>query len=175
MEASVGKITWGYIWRLIVWALLTGFVFTFLIGIFIAARPTINGFDSLESEFSASKKNLIATLIVSLIVTVIACKFATSGIQKKFTIDSRNVKQVFRNIVIILIIFTVIYMIYSLNNISGVKETAEQLKSYNSKTVNMKSVDDFSNFAKTFSVISVVLNSLVMILMIPFEKKLLKA
>lgn len=171
MEASIGKITWGYIWRLIVWALLTAFVFGFIFSFILSATSRISFYSSPESIISYYKKDLIGMLIISLIVTVIACKFATSGIQKKFTINSDNARQVFKRIVIVLIIFTVIYIIYSLTNISNIKKSIESL---NSLSINTQLLESFGKFGTTFSVISVILNSLVMVLMIPFEKKLLK-
>lgn len=171
MEESIGKITWGYIWRLIVWALLTAFVFGFIFNFILSATIGISSYSSLESIISYYKKELIGMLIISLVVTVIACKFATSGIQKKFTINSDNARQIFKRIVIVLIIFTVIYIIYSLANILKTQKTIESL---NSLSINTQLLDSFGKFGTIFSIVSVILNSLVMFLMIPFEKKLLK-
>lgn len=170
MDASVGKITWGYIWRLIVWTILMSFVFGFIFNIIIATGSTINLLSSPGSMISYYKKSFIGMLIISLFVTVISCKFATSGIQKKFKIDSTNVKQVFKAIVIVLVVIAVIYIVYNIINITN---TQRIIKSFSS--VSNQLLEDFSGFCITFAIISVILNSLVMFLMIPFEKKLLKA
>ena len=169
MEASIGKITWGYIWRLIVWTLLTAIVFGFIFGLILTASSKIN-YSSQESIISYYKKNLIGTLAISMIVTVIGCKFATSGIQKKFSINPANAKQVLKAIIIVLIVFTVIYIIYSLSNIQNIQETIDK---YNSSSFKSQPLTDFAKFCKTFSIVGIILNSLVMLLMIPFEKKLL--
>ena len=173
MEASTGKITWGYIWRLIVWDLLTGFVLTFIFGLILATTSGISYLNSLESIIPYYKKYLIGTLIIGLASIIIACKFATSGIQKKFVVNEYNVKKIFRNIVIVLIVLTVIYIIYNLINISNTQQTIDSIDSLNSSLINTQLLKDFAKFGTIFSVIVVILNSIVMLLMIPLEKKLL--
>ncbi len=171
METSIGKMTWGYIWRLIVWALLTTFVCGFIFNYILSTTSEINLLSSIEAIISYYEKSLIGMLIISLIVTVIACKFATSGIQKKFIINSDNAMQIFKRIIIVLVVFTVLYIIYCLTNISNIEKTIEGI---NYLPVNIESLENFGKFVKIFAVVSIVLNSLVMLLMIPFEKKLLK-
>ena len=168
MEESVGKILWGYFWRLIVWSLLVAVVGGFIIGLVLG----VSNVDSLSlsSMISMYRKQLIATLVVSLISTVAACKFATSGIQKKFAINEGNVKAIFKGIVIILIVLAVFYIIYNISNINNLNDAVEEAKS-----LDVDILDDFADFCKTFSIIAIISNIVVMLLMIPFEKKLLKA
>lgn len=175
MEESLGKITWGYIWRLIVWSLLLAFVLGYVGSFLVTAISGASIVNSLESMIAYYKKLLVVALIISIVVTVVACKFATSGIQKKFTINSTNNKQVFKRIVIVLIVFIVIYLLSNLTNISEYKETMEQYNEVISltKTQETDVLKDFINFANVFTIISIILNTLEMLVMIPFEKKLL--
>ena len=168
MEESVGKIIWGYFWRLIAWSFLISFVIGFIAGLILGVSNVDSM--SLSSMISMYRKQLIVTLIISLIGTVLACKFATSGIQKKFVINEGNVKAIFKGIVIILVALTIFYVVYNIGNINKINEAVEDAKS-----LDISIVEDFVGFCKTFSIIAIISNVVVMLLMIPFEKKLLKA
>ena len=164
----MGRITWSYIWRLIAWQVITAIVFGFIFSLILSSTSGLNILSSPESIISYYKKNLIGTLVISFIITVIACKLATAEIQKVFIINSDNVNQVFKRIVIV---FTIIYIMFNLSNIQKIQNTVESL---NSLSIDTKLLENFGKFGIAFSVISVILNSLEMLLMILFEKKLLK-
>lgn len=164
----MGRITWSYIWRLIAWQVITAIVFGFIFSLILSSTSGLNLLSSPESIISYYKKNLIGTLVISFIITVIACKLATAEIQKVFIINSDNVNQVFKRIVIV---FTIIYIMFNLSNIQKIQNTVESL---NSLSIDTKLLENFGKFGIAFSVISVILNSLEMLLMILFEKKLLK-
>ena len=177
MEENLGKITWGYIWRLVVWAMLVSLVFSFVLG-FILAANSVNDLRTVGGLISYYKKYLIGLLIIGLMGTVISCKFATSGIQKKFTIDSTNKKQVFKRIVIVLMIFLAIYVLSNIIKISDYKDELNKLNTYNTildSTEEGELVKEFIEFSDTFVIVTIVSNVVVMLLMVPFEKKLLDA
>lgn len=151
--------------------MVTAIVFGFIFSLILSSTSGLNLLSSPESIISYYKKNLIGTLVISFIVTVIACKLATAEIQKVFIINSDNVNQVFKRIVIVLIVFTIIYIMFNLSNIQKIQNTVESL---NSLSIDTKLLENFGKFGIAFSVISVILNSLEMLLIILFEKKLLK-
>ena len=148
--------------------MITAIVFGFIFSLILSSTSGLNILSSPESIISYYKKNLIGTLVISFIITVIACKLATAEIQKVFIINSDNVNQVFKRIVIV---FTIIYIMFNLSNIQKIQNTVESL---NSLSIDTKLLENFGKFGIAFSVISVILNSLEMLLMILFEKKLLK-
>lgn len=187
MEQSMGKITWGYIWRLVVWYILIAFVVEF---IFRLALVTISGGlgTSIDATISYNQKYLIGTLIIGLLNIVISCKLATSGIKKTFSIDENASKKVFKCVVIVLIVLTVLISIY---NIFGAFELRNELEEYSEQMNNyydllqsytggdisedLAKVEGFLDFCNVYVIVSLVLNIVVLLLMIPFEKKLLKA
>lgn len=188
MEQSMGKITWGYIWRWIVLGFATAFVLTIVLRLLMGV--VASGSDTGTTVLHY-KIYLIGSLIISVISIILACKFATSDIKKKFLIDGSNAPQVFKRIVIVLIVITVIFAIYqgvsSVNLKNQLEEVSAQvdsfkdlLQQYSSETLNgqlkeqVAELESFLGFGNAIVIVSIVVNIVTLLLMIPFEKKLLK-
>lgn len=192
MNQSMGKIVWGYIWRLILWGLLVAFVFTFIFRLVLGLVISGNSVGSTEATILYYKIYLIGTIIISVLIMILACKFATSGIRKKFSIDESNASQVFKCIMIVLIVITVLLVIYEVFYIFNVRTQMDELSSQIDDTKNLlqqysneilnsqmtgqiEELESFLNFCNVFIIIGAVINVIIPLLMIPFEKKLLKA
>lgn len=190
-QSSIVKIVWGYIWRFIGWNLVIMFILEFLAKIIMPFIVLKSGnsygsyVQSLEKSISIQEISAVITLIMGLISTVLACKLTTSEIKKKFVIDSNNVNQIFKYIVIVLVVALLIYLIYSFINITEMqsmidtyKKLSDSYTDFHGSTELLSSLEqtvgNFFMFCNIFSIISIVLNSLVYILIIFFEKKLLK-
>ena len=188
MEQSMGKITWGYIWRWIVLNFATAFVLTIVLRLLMGA--VASGSDTGTTGLHY-KMYLVGSLIISVISIILACKFATSDIKKKFSIDESNASQVFKRIVIVLIVITVIFAIYqvfsSINIRNQLEEASVQIdyakslsQQYSSEALNSQleeqiaELKSFLEFGKAIVIVSIVVNIGTLLLMIPFEKKLLK-
>ena len=107
-EASLGKITRKFFFKVLVWFL----VIEILVGIAVIASFG-SKVDGETTDDMVEVFTLVNTLVKSLIwVNIVACiippLFATRKIKKKFIINNDNKMKVFRNVAIILTIFAVL-------------------------------------------------------------------
>ena len=129
MESSIGKITWGYIWRLILWCFAVSFVFSFILGIIVGAGASNYNpldLDSVLDVLSSYKIMVVGYVIVNILTIIISCRYATSGIIKKFDINNDNKNSIIRNIIIVLVICAVLLVGYNIMNMSNITEALEE-------------------------------------------------
>ena len=180
MESSVGKITWGYIWRLILWSIAISFVFTFILNIII--NVNIADLNVLVAKaISSLKINIIGTIVINIISIILACRYATSGVINKFDINRENKQQVIRNIMIVLTIWATLTIIGNIQNLSTIEntfseteETISDLRSgENSDKLDkaIKELEELYEMTKVAVPIVIVSNVVVILGMIPYERK----
>ena len=184
MERSVGKITWGYIWRLILWSIAISFVFTFILNIIInvnIADLNVLDVNSVAKAISSLKINVIGTIVINIISIILACRYATSGVINKFDINRENKQQVIRNIMIVLTIWATLTIIGNIQNLSTIEntfseteETISDLRSgENSDKLDkaIKELEELYEMTKVAVPIVIVSNVVVILGMIPYERK----
>lgn len=184
MENSVGKITWGYIWRLFLWIIATGIFFTFILRSFLGAGiSNIDSFDAdaLSKAVSSMKIYIIGFVICNILAMILSCRFAVSGIRKKFNIDDSNRQQVIRNIIIILVACAVFLLVYNISNLSTITEVYEDMEEEISDVRSIAITDEedemieevasLVSVSKVAVAVIIISNVVVIIGMIPFVKK----
>lgn len=184
MESSVGKITWGYIWRLILWCLAVSFVFSFILGIIVgtgASNYNPLDLDSVLDVLSSYKIMVVGYVIVNILTIIISCRYATSGIIKKFDINNDNKNSIIRNIIIVLLICAVLLVGYNIMNMSNITEALEETDesisdlrdmSYSEETDEVvDSLEELASMTKVAIVIIVISNGVVILGMVPFVRK----
>lgn len=184
MESSVGKITWGYIWRLILWSIAISFVFTFILNIIInvnIADLNVLDVNSVAKAISSLKINVIGTIVINIISIILACRYATAGVINKFDINRENKQQVIRNIMIVLTIWATLTIIGNIQNLSTIEntfseteETISDLRSgENSDKLDkaIKELEELYEMTKVAVPIVIVSNVVVILGMIPYERK----
>ena len=184
MESSVGKITWGYIWRLILCSIAISFVFTFILNIIInvnIADLNVIDVNSVAKAISSLKINVIGTIVINIISIILACRYATSGVINKFDINRENKQQVIRNIMIVLTIWATLTIIGNIQNLSTIEntfseteETISDLRSgENSDKLDkaIKELEELYEMTKVAVPIVIVSNVVVILGMIPYERK----
>ena len=184
MESSVGKITWGYIWRLILWSITISFVFTFILNIIInvnIADLNVLDVNSVANAISSLKINVIGTIVINIISIILACRYATSGVINKFDINRENKQQVIRNIMIVLTIWATLTIIGNIQNLSTIEntfsdteETISDLRSgENSDKLDkaIKELEELYEMTKVAVPIVIVSNVVIILGMIPYERK----
>lgn len=184
-DNNAGKITWSFIWRVIVLYILIGFVLSFILGLILGFNNT--SFLSITATISSAKKIMVGSLFINIISVILACKFATSDIKRKFIIDSNNIYVILKNITTFLIVIAIIYGLYIgitlTNDTADYEENLRQLSVDASEyystigvgTTIEEDIESFISFSNTMTVISVICNIGVILLMIPFERKLLNS
>ena len=184
MESSVGKITWGYIWRLILWCFAVSFVFSFILGIIVGAGASNYNpldLDSVLDVLSSYKIMVVGYVIVNILTIIISCRYATSGIIKKFDINNDNKNSIIRNIIIVLVICAVLLVGYNIMNMSNITEALEETDesisdlrdmSYSEETDEVvDSLEELASMTKVAIVIIVISNDVVILGMVPFVRK----
>lgn len=184
MESSVGKITWGYIWRLILWCFAVSFVFSFILGIIVGAGASNYNpldLDSVLDVLSSYKIMVVGYVIVNILTIIISCRYATSGIIKKFDINNDNKNSIIRNIIIVLVICAVLLVGYNIMNMSNITEALEETDesisdlrdmSYSEETDEVvDSLEGLASMTKVAIVIIVISNGVVILGMVPFVRK----
>lgn len=194
MQQSNGKIVWGYIWRLMLYFLAASIVFGFIFKAILLLIYDDSMTNSIETQISYYKVYSIGAIIINILITILACKYATSSMKKAFILDENNVSQIYKYIIIVLVVLAVLMTIYYIFSMSDVKEQLEEYiaqindfkSSYQQYSVDsldesalelnnqIASLESFISFCNVYSVVAAIINIGVVLLMIPFEKKLLK-
>lgn len=185
-EKSIGKITFKFIYKLILWLILLDVI----IGIgFLMFQAS--GFEKLTDDVNDLGKALngmvTGLVIINVLATVLSTLLATKKIKKKYKITEENKKAIFRNITIVLIIFAVLVglvhstiknFIFDIASegsdmtMEEVKEAAEDIEKYIEETEDLTDEDfeiiqiftDFMGLADVY-----VYDCLAFIVMIPVE------
>lgn len=184
MESNVGKITWGYIWRLILWTIATSIVFLIILQLIVGSgmnNISMLDSDAISNAISSMKVYVIGYAIINILIIILSCRFATSGIRKKFNIDDTNRQPVIRNVIIVLIVCAVILLVYNISNISTITESFENIDEDISEARSVSLTDEedelveeiegLVSLTKVAVAVIIISNVVVIIAMIPFVKK----
>lgn len=106
-EKSVGKITFKFVCKLMLWLIL----FDVIIGIgFLMFQSS--SFQELADDVTDLGKALngmvTGLVVINVVATVLSTLLATKKIKKKYKITEENKKEIFNNITITLIVFAIL-------------------------------------------------------------------
>lgn len=183
MKSSIGKITWGFIWRLFLWSFAISLVLLVILRIVAGSGISNITFDvdSLIDTMSSLKIYVIGYVVINIITIILSCRFSTSGITGKFSIDETNLNAVIRNVIIVLVVCAVLMLIYNMSQMSEISESFDNMNesvpdlkslSFSDETDELvEEIESYISLVKFAEVAIIVSNVVVVIGMVPFVRK----
>ena len=183
MEKSAGRITFTYVSKVIIWTIVIGFLATIILAVAVSSGiEDVNNF-SLDEGMSFMKTLLIGLLVIEVLTIFLSCRLATSKIKKKYELTDSNKSGVIKNITIFLVIWAVLIVFLNLGiksvidmafeDVNDETEYAEELSDFASdeEAEEIETAIDIIDFVNTMTVVLVIVNAVVVLLMIPLERK----